>query len=185
MAARDNKAHVVTEALHGMRQIKFSATETQWENRILAAREKELRAQWQVNVWSIFLTFAWITMPTLIGATALSVYAWLSGRMVASVAFTALSVFGCLERTISAVPSTITELIDAYVSTNRIQEHLNAEERSEISNPSSFVEFRNCSVTWPSDSPSSQYFELRGLDLRFPADLLRYRMVICIQKPKC
>ncbi|GAB7352412.1 hypothetical protein MBLNU459_g2838t1 [Dothideomycetes sp. NU459] len=76
MEARDNKAHVVTEALHGIRQIKISATEAQWEKRILEARERELQAQWNVYVWAIFLTFAWIAMPALIGAVALSVYAW-------------------------------------------------------------------------------------------------------------
>ena len=174
MAARDNKTHIVTEALQGIRQIKFSATEPQWEKRILAAREKELHAQWQVYAWTIFLASVWITMPALIGATALSVYAWSSGHMVASVAFAALSVFSCLERTISALPATITELIDATVSANRIQQHLAAEERLEISKQGSFIEFRDASITWPSNSPSSQTFGLQDLNLQFPTNNLRY-----------
>lgn len=169
MAARDNKAHVVTEALHGIRQIKFSATEKQWEKRILAAREQELKSQRSVYVWATFLTFTWIAMPALIGATALSVYAWQAQQIKASLAFTALSVFSSLEWTISAVPVTITEMLDARVSTDRIHQHLKSEERLLVQKPGSEVELKNASIAWPSDSTAI----LRGLNLRFPTGALR------------
>lgn len=169
MAARDNKAHVVTEALHGIRQIKFSATEQQWEKRILDAREQELKAQKSVYIWATFLTFTWIAMPALIGATALSVYAWQAQHIEASVAFTALSVFSSLEWTISAVPTTITEMLDARVSTDRIHQHLKSEERLSIQEPGSFVELKNASIAWPSDSNAI----LRELSLQFPTGALR------------
>lgn len=169
MAARDNKAHVVTEALHGIRQIKFSATEQQWEKRILDAREQELVAQKSVYIWATFLTFTWIAMPALIGATALSVYAWQAQHIEASVAFTALSVFSSLEWTISAVPTTITEMLDARVSTDRIHQHLKSEERLSIQEPGSFVELKNASIAWPSDFNAI----LRELSLQFPTGALR------------
>jgi len=170
MAARDNKAHVVTEALHGIRQIKFSATEKQWEKRILDARERELKAQRSVYVWATFLTFTWIAMPALIGATALSVCAWQAQQIKASLAFTALSVFSSLEWTISAVPTTLTEMLDARVSTDRIHQHLKSEERHSVQTPGSSVELKNASIAWPSDSNAI----LRGLNLQFPTGALRY-----------
>ena len=173
MSARDDKAHVVTEALHGIRQIKFSAIEAHWERVILTARERELRAQWSVYVWAVFLTFCWIAMPTLIGAAALSVHAWLYQSMVASVAFTALSVFSSLEWTISAIPTTITEMLDARVSIDRIQQHLNSEERACILQPGNLIEFKDATIAWPSDFRSSQAFTLRGLNLSFPSGQLR------------
>ena len=169
MAARDNKAHVITEALHGIRQIKFSATEKQWERRILEARERELRAQWSVYVWAIFLTFAWIAMPALIGATALSVYAWQRQQIIASLAFTALSVFSSLEWTISAVPTTITEMLDAQVSADRIHQHLTSEERLPYQKSGDFVELKDASIAWPSNTNAI----LRDLNLRFPTGSLR------------
>lgn len=46
MQARDTKTAVITEALQGMRQIKFSALETQWEARIGEVRARELALQW-------------------------------------------------------------------------------------------------------------------------------------------
>ena len=169
MAARDNKAHVVTEALHGIRQIKFSATERQWEKRILAAREQELKSQRDVYIWATFLTFTWIAMPALIGATALSVYAWQAQQIEASVAFTALSVFSSLEWTISAVPTTITEMLDARVSTDRIHQHLKSEELSPVLEAGSSVELKNVSLAWPSETNAI----LRDLNLQFPTGALR------------
>ncbi|KAL1311822.1 hypothetical protein AAFC00_001898 [Neodothiora populina] len=172
MAARDDKAHVVEEALVGIRQIKFSATEKQWEERILAVREQELKAQWGVYVWTIFITFCWIAMPALIGATALSVYALTSEQMLPSVAFTALSIFSSLEWTISTIPITITEMLDARVSANRIQEHLNSDERLGTSKAGAAIAFDNASITWPSNSRSSKNFTLRNLSLQFPNNRL-------------
>lgn len=57
MAVRDRKTRIVTEALQGIRQIKFSATEPRWENIILAERACELAEQWRVYVMGIYLTF--------------------------------------------------------------------------------------------------------------------------------
>jgi ABC-type multidrug transport system fused ATPase/permease subunit len=169
MAARDNKAHVVTEALHGIRQIKFSATEKQWEKRILDAREQELKSQRSIYVWATFLTFTWIAMPALIGATAISVYAWQAQQIEASVAFTALSVFSSLEFTIGAVPMTITEMLDARVSTDRIHQHLKSEERLSVQKSGSSVELKNASIAWPSETNAI----LQGLILQFPTGALR------------
>ncbi|KAF2717771.1 P-loop containing nucleoside triphosphate hydrolase protein [Polychaeton citri CBS 116435] len=172
MSSRDKKAYVVTEALQGIRQIKFSASEEQWETRILATRDKELQAQWQVYLWTIFLTSIWIIMPALIGATALSVYAILGGQMLASVTFTALSVFTCLERTITALPQTITEMIDAAVSAARIGNYLNMEEKPESLGLNIPIEFKDACIAWPSNSPSPEDFQLQALNLRFPRNEL-------------
>ena len=61
MTARDTKTHIVTEALQGIRQIKFAAIEAQWQLSILAARKQELDSLWQVYIWAIYLTFCWVT----------------------------------------------------------------------------------------------------------------------------
>lgn len=46
MAIRDKKTVMVTEALKGMRQIKFGALENQWQEKILTVRNAELALQW-------------------------------------------------------------------------------------------------------------------------------------------
>lgn len=149
MLARDKKAHVVTEALQGIRQIKFSAVEAHWQEAILTARTRELKAQWRVSLWSVFLVFCWLSMPILLGAAALGTYAWLNGSMTASVAFTALSVFSSLEWTLSVVPTTVTEFLDAKTSIARIQLHLDNEDKKEVIIPGENLLFEKASIKWP------------------------------------
>jgi ABC-type transport system involved in cytochrome bd biosynthesis fused ATPase/permease subunit len=108
-------------------------------------------------------------MPALIGATAISVYAWQMQQIEASVAFTALTVFSSLEFTIGAVPMTITEMLDARVSTNRIHQHLKSEERLSVQKSGSSVELKNASIAWPSETNAI----LRGLNLQFLTGALR------------
>lgn len=57
MDHRDRKMGVVAEALQGIRQVKFSTLESQWEQKIFAVREAELSAQWPTftvnSFWSL------------------------------------------------------------------------------------------------------------------------------------
>lgn len=48
MKVRDEKMGVVTEALQGIRQIKFTALERQWESKIGSVRTRELHELWNV-----------------------------------------------------------------------------------------------------------------------------------------
>ena len=98
MKVRDSKMGVVTEALQGIRQIKFSALESSWHRKIGKVREKELTEQWNVYAADTMLLFCWITNPILLSATALAVYAYEYGGLTPSVAFTAIGVFSNLGR---------------------------------------------------------------------------------------
>lgn len=49
MKVRDDKMAIVTEAVQGRRQIKFSALERQWQSKISQVRAKELDEQWRVT----------------------------------------------------------------------------------------------------------------------------------------
>ena len=57
MKARDSKTTVITEALNGIRQIKFSAIEQQWTEKIDEVREKELQKIWETRLNNS--TFPW------------------------------------------------------------------------------------------------------------------------------
>ena len=173
MNARDRKSRIVNEALDGIRQIKFTATEEGWEKRILQERKKELVAQWQKQIAGVIMSCLWVSVPALIGAAALSVYALLNDRMDASIAFTSLAVFSSLEWTFGALPSTITEMLDAMVSAKRIEEHLAAPERSHFSYGADTIEFRQADIAWPANTREEDEFVLRNIDLRFPQDQLR------------
>ena len=68
MELRDRKLMIVTEALQGIRQIKFSAQERQWQDRIRSVRSLELAKQWTVFLYDTGLMFCWIFGPLLLSA---------------------------------------------------------------------------------------------------------------------
>ncbi|KAE9366466.1 putative ABC bile acid transporter [Stipitochalara longipes BDJ] len=171
MKVRDVKMGVVTEALQGIRQIKFSALETNWHEKIGKVRERELGEQWNVFVSDTFLLFCWITSPIALAATSLAVYSYLYGELTPSVAFTSIGVFGNLEVTLAVIPELTTDLIDAYISVTRIEKYLNAPEITKNTTDSPNISFDNASIAWPSDEEKSDddlRYVLRNVNVSFP-----------------
>ncbi|KAL3421021.1 ABC bile acid [Phlyctema vagabunda] len=168
MKARDVKAKVVTEALHGIRQIKFSATEFQWQNLIMKAREAELKELWASFIWACLMLFCWFAMPIVLGGVVLGLHAWINGGMLPSVAFTALAIFGKLEWCLSVVPLTITDFYDAKVSIERIDLHLQGAESGKTTESGDSISFQDASVRWPSEDNDDSLFTMRNLNLDFP-----------------
>ncbi|KAK4129639.1 P-loop containing nucleoside triphosphate hydrolase protein [Parathielavia appendiculata] len=170
MKVRDAKMEVVTEALQGIRQIKFSALEPEWEKKIGDVRERELSAVWSVFMNDTMLLACWVTSPILLSAISLAVYAALTGSLAPSVAFVSLGVFKGLEMTLSIVPELTTDLLDAWVSIKRIEQYLNSPEVETISKDADEVSFDNTSIAWPSDEEmdESERFVLRNINITFP-----------------
>ena len=170
MKLRDEKMGVVTEALQGIRQIKFSALEPEWEKKINEVRERELGAVWAVFLADTWLIGCWITSPILLSAVSLTVYAIITGSLTPSVAFVSLGVFKALEVTLSVIPELTTDLLDAWVSIKRIQIYLDSPEVSEVSKDSDEVSFDNASIAWPSDEgvDDADRFVLRNVNATFP-----------------
>ncbi|KAH8159311.1 hypothetical protein CIB48_g8940 [Xylaria polymorpha] len=154
MKVRDEKMGIVAEALQGIRQIKFSALEPQWENKISMVRERELKCVWDAFRFDVVLFACWITSPILLAAVSLAVYAALHGSLIPSVAFVSLSVFKALELTLSIIPELTTDLLDAW----------GADE----------ISFDNASIAWPSNTDSAsgeedaERFILRNVNVTFP-----------------
>ncbi|KAK3997784.1 P-loop containing nucleoside triphosphate hydrolase protein [Cladorrhinum sp. PSN332] len=168
MKVRDEKMEVITEAMQGMRQIKFSALELEWEKKIGGVRNRELTAVWDVFMGNAALLACWVTSPILLSAISLAVYATLSGSLTPSVAFVSLGVFKGLEATLSVVPELTTQLLDAWVSITRIDDYLNSPELLPVSKDSDEIAFDNVSVAWPSDINSADRFILRNISIAFP-----------------
>ena len=170
MKVRDEKMEVVTEALQGIRQIKFSALEPEWEEKINSVRDRELSTVWEAYMADVILIGCWITSPVLLAAISLAVYAILTGSLTPSVAFVSLGVFKALEVTLSVIPELTTDLLDAWVSVKRIEEYLNSPEIAPISKEGPEVAFENATITWPADEKldDSERFALRDVNVTFP-----------------
>ncbi|KAI1414944.1 putative ATP-binding cassette transporter protein [Hypoxylon sp. FL1857] len=170
MKVRDEKMEIVSEALQGIRQIKFSALEPQWEKKIGDVRERELKCIWSAFTNDLILIGCWITSPLLLTSVSLAVYAALNGTLSPSVAFVSLGIFKALEVTLSVIPELVTDLVDAWVSVKRMDAYLKGAEISKITKEADEVTFDNASIAWPSDSQEEDpdRFVLRDVDVTFP-----------------
>lgn len=171
MKIRDQKLAIVNESLQGMRQIKFSALESQWEKRILGMREKELGATWDVFKCDTLLYGSWIVTPVALAAASLVIYAVIHRELTPSVAFVSISVFKALELALSLVPELITDMIDANVSVRRMWEYFNAPEVEDNITEGPDVAFEDADLAWPAeeDTLESDRFVLRNVNLSFPS----------------
>ncbi|KAK2809202.1 hypothetical protein FQN50_004038 [Emmonsiellopsis sp. PD_5] len=170
MKLRDQKMAVVTEVLQGIRQIKFSALENQWERKIGNIRKSELKAQGKAFALDVVLIGIWILGPIMLSAVSLGVYYLLYGELSASVAFTTVSVFGSMELTLAIIPELITDFIEAWVSAGRIEKYLLSAEKTHDTIPSDQISFEKATISWPAEDPdeTENRFTLQGLSLSFP-----------------
>jgi ABC-type multidrug transport system fused ATPase/permease subunit len=174
MKLRDAKMAIVTEVLQGIRQIKFSALEQQWQNKIEKARDTELSALWISFLYDIVLMAIWILGPLGLAAVSLTVYALMHGSLSASVAFTAMSVFGALEMSLAILPEIISNGLEAKVSADRIDAYMSSAEKIVNTVLSDNIEFENATVAWPAEhEPGTEEgdedrFALRNMNFKFP-----------------
>ncbi|KAL8691439.1 MAG: hypothetical protein Q9218_003341 [Villophora microphyllina] len=171
MRARDQKMVVMTEALQGIRQIKFSALESQWQTWIGKRRAEELALQWRSFALDSVLIGIWILGPVMLSAISLAVFAVLNGDLSPSIAFTTITIFGQIESTLAFIPALTSDGLEAWISLERIGEYLGLPDRDEYIVPSDNIVFEDAIVAWPSDSQveDPDRFALRNINLEFPS----------------
>lgn len=174
MKVRDKKMAVVTEALQGIRQIKFSAFEDNWQRKILEVRRRELKTQWRVFKLDTTLIAIWIAGPVLLSAVALAVYAIIHKSLSPSIAFTTVSVFEALEMTLAVIPELITDYIDATVSAKRVEQYLDSTEKEQYTEAGTTISLQAATIAWPAEDEGEDddQFQLRDLNLDFPQNEL-------------
>ncbi|KAJ5788264.1 hypothetical protein N7457_003254 [Penicillium paradoxum] len=170
------KLAIVTEVLQGIRQIKFSALEEQWEQRVRQTRETELGALWASFIADLGLLAIWILGPVGLSAVSLTTYAIIHGGLSPSVAFTAMSVFSSLEMALAVIPELMSMGLEAKVSAERIDKFLATPEKIVNTVPADHIAFEEVSVAWPTEEgepqDSDETFALRELTLKFPPKCL-------------
>lgn len=170
MKLRDERSAVTTEALHGIRQIKFSAIETQWTEKIENIREKELSMLWTTRLNNIYMAIASEFTPIVLTALSLATYSYINGTLLPSVAFTAITLFMFLEGIVAHIPLLLVTAINAKVSCDRIEKFFRIPDKAESVHPGAAVSFHNASITFPSSSEDllEDRFTLRKLNFDFP-----------------
>ncbi|KAG2416315.1 hypothetical protein HFD88_007530 [Aspergillus terreus] len=176
MKATDKRSAAVTEVLQGIRQIKFAALERQWKDCILERRRVELGLLWKTSLYTTGMVSVWVLGPLMLSAASLTVYALHYGELSASVAFTALSVFGNLESAMASLPDLLSKGMEARVSADRIDKYLATTEKQPHTTDTSRISFEDAAVAWPAEEGTAldrqwetdDRFVLRDVTLSFP-----------------
>ena len=127
-------------------------------------------------MWSSAIAFTSMIVsthisPTLLASVSLSVHAYLHGRLSPSVAFTSLGLFEQFSLVLSSSPFVRSQLYDAWISCQRLDDYLRtSEDGSPITNSKS-ISFENATIIWL-QRQNSDKFQLRNLDLSFPTGQL-------------
>ena len=169
MRTRDEKMAIINEALRGIRQIKFVASEHQWLEKVREKRSEELRWQWYSFLLRTALVGVWALGPVMISAIALSVHTLLRGTLSPSVAFTTIAVLGQIEGSLAIIPKLILQMLEAAVSATRIGQYLTESEGVCYTEAADTVAFTNTSIAWPTNlAKTSLGFSLRAINVSFP-----------------
>lgn len=173
MESRDHRLSMITEILQGVRYLKLSALEAQWEKRISQVRDVELQNRWSVYSWELITVSLYFLGPTILSASSLAVYIAVNGSLSAATAFTSIAIFNSIEVSLTILPEIIGMFTGASVSIGRIRRFLSGPERISAILPSDTIEFTDATVAWPGSAPDNgDEGTLKDLNLKFPRDAL-------------
>ncbi|KAG2427456.1 hypothetical protein HXX76_012392 [Chlamydomonas incerta] len=123
----DERTKLEAEMMAGMEVVKCSAWEQPLQDRIEAARARELSKLWMVSVLSSLVTFLLLSVPVLIPVTTFGVYLALGHSLDAAKAFTCLVLFNVLRFPLFQLPQLVAQLSAARVSLGRLRDFLAAD----------------------------------------------------------
>ncbi|PCH08546.1 ABC transporter, integral membrane type 1 [Penicillium occitanis (nom. inval.)] len=178
--ARDRKTKAITEALQALRQIKFSAVETEWEERIELCRLAEMM-EMRKRFLAISIRSAWkVASPFIVTAAAVCSYVYIHNEVSSSILFTTIELLPHIQGTLGTVPKVLQDYFGARANAKRMEVFLKMPEVRQIlsESPTGGVSFRNASITWPSDDGQDLKvkprelpppFILHSLNVEFPA----------------
>lgn len=185
-SARDKKTKAISEALHALRQIKFSALETQWEEHIETFRQEEIKhLRWSFTANNIRSVWG-VAAPFIVAAASICAYAYLQEDITPSIIFPLIEVLPHLQGTLGFVPVVFQDYFGARSNASRMDEFLRRPEQKMIldPSPSGRVLFQDASIAWPSFdvmeetevsrekkqviTSSLRRFFLGGINLEFP-----------------
>lgn len=176
MRYRDGKAHLLTEALQGMRQIKYSALEQHWEDKILKSRNEELAQYWKASLFMCGVMLIMNLGPLLLACVSQSVYAWeQGGHIKASVIFASLGLFDQLDEATALLPILQVYMMEAWTSCVRLEKYFSQPDKAPVAVSGDTIVFDSATVAWPkkedpdaAPEPTEERSMLRDVSLSFP-----------------
>ncbi|KAF9428629.1 hypothetical protein BGZ94_001709 [Podila epigama] len=160
MSTKDERMEALNEMLSAIRIVKFFGWEAKFQEKITAAREKELERTRASYKQIVLADLVWIVMPILNIVVVLLSYTKIFGHEIsASKVFTTLALFNIMRNAVNNMPWAFKNTMQAVVSMGRINRFLQEEElvkdttvtkidgKVHASHP--IVGFQNATFVWP------------------------------------
>ncbi|KAL5499194.1 hypothetical protein ACEPAH_1712 [Sanghuangporus vaninii] len=184
MRVRDERVTIMNEVLGAMRMLKFMAWERNFENRIMKIREQELGYQFSTYKIQLLFVTIWNISPLLVTLVAFWHFTVARGQaLTPSVAFTSIAIFSKLKFALNAIPGTMVNTLQSFVSVRRIEKYLctpDVDPVNALDNAQSPIALKSATVGWPQERKKTQEsassgsltphrtFSLADLTLDFP-----------------
>ncbi|KAL0556634.1 hypothetical protein IC582_005148 [Cucumis melo] len=131
----DKRVGLMNEILAAMDTVKCYAWENSFHSKVESIRNDELSWFRKAALLGALNSFILNSIPVLVTVTAFGLFTAFGGDLTPSRAFTSLSLFAVLRFPLIMLPNIITQVVNAKVSINRLEELLLAEEKVLFPNP--------------------------------------------------
>nr|QWN59139.1 ATP-binding cassette C transporter [Rehmannia glutinosa] len=131
----DRRVGLMNEILAAMDTVKYYAWENSFKSKVQVMRDDELSWFRKAQLLSACNNFILNSIPVLVTVISFGMFTFLGGDLTPSRAFTSLSLFSVLRMPLNMLPNLITQVVNANVSLQRLEELLLAEERTLLPNP--------------------------------------------------
>ncbi|GAB4829409.1 Multidrug resistance-associated protein 9, variant 2 [Ancistrocladus abbreviatus] len=125
----DKRVGLVNEILAAVYTVKCYAWERSFQSKIRGMRTDELSWIYKAQFLGACNNFILSSLPVVVMIVSFGTFTLLGGHLTPARAFTSLSLFAVLRLPLSMLPNLITQVVNATVSLQRIEELLLAEER--------------------------------------------------------
>ncbi|KAI8524585.1 hypothetical protein RHMOL_Rhmol13G0160600 [Rhododendron molle] len=131
----DKRVGLMNEILAAMDTVKCYAWEESFQSKVRGMRKDELSWFQKAQLLSACNNFILNSIPVLLTVTSFGLFTLLGGDLTPSRAFTCMSLFAVLRMPLNMLPNLITQVVNANVSLQRLEELFVAEERILLPNP--------------------------------------------------
>ncbi|XP_075666925.1 ABC transporter C family member 12-like isoform X3 [Castanea sativa] len=131
----DKRVGLMNEILAAMDTVKCYAWETSFLSKVQSIRNDELSWFRKAQLLSAFNSFILNSIPVVVTVTSFGLFTLLGGNLTPARAFTSLSLFSVLRFPLNMLPNLLSQVVNAKVSLQRLEELLLAEERVLQPNP--------------------------------------------------
>ncbi|KAL8138386.1 LOW QUALITY PROTEIN: hypothetical protein V2J09_004387 [Rumex salicifolius] len=131
----DKRIGLMNEILAAMDTVKCYAWESSFQSKVQSVRSEELSWFRKSQLLGALNTFILNSLPVLVTVVSFAMFSLLGGDLTPARAFTSLSLFAVMRYPLFMLPNIISQVVNANVSLNRLEELLLAEDRVLLRNP--------------------------------------------------